>query len=132
MNTQTAEIHEIMVAELAKPGQDIIDHLTPESANILHMAIGVCGEAGELMDAIKKFAIYRKDLDFDNVIEELGDMFFYLQGIRLALNKGLIAAGAEPLSWDAIMQANIDKLTVRYPAGKFTTADAQARADKQA
>ena len=39
--------HKKLVFELAKPGKDIVDELTPMQAFALHMAIGVSGEAGE-------------------------------------------------------------------------------------
>jgi hypothetical protein len=81
----TMKEHHELVNQLAKPGQKIIDELTPMQAYALHMAIGVSGEAGKLFDAIKKFAIYQKPLDFTNLIEELGDIEFYLQGLRQAV-----------------------------------------------
>ena len=111
--------HKKLVFELAKPGQDIVDELTPMQAFALHMAIGVSGEAGELLDTIKKFAIYQKPLDLENVVEELGDIEFYLQGIRQAFC----------IDREYVLQKNIEKLRKRY--GKtYTNAAAIARADK--
>ena len=52
-----------MVHSLAKPGIDIVKQLTPYNANLLHMAVGISGEAGELLDAVKKSVIYNKPLD---------------------------------------------------------------------
>ena len=40
-----------MVAALVKPGEDIVQSLTAEKANVWHLATGVSGEAGELLDA---------------------------------------------------------------------------------
>jgi hypothetical protein len=56
--------------------------ITPEQADLWHMAIGLSGEAGEILDACKKYAIYCKPLDRDNLKEELGDLFFYREGMR--------------------------------------------------
>jgi hypothetical protein len=42
-----------MTAALSKAGSDIINELSPEKADLLHMAVGVAGEAGELLDAVK-------------------------------------------------------------------------------
>ena len=42
-----------LVAALKKPGAHIIAELVPKKASALHMAIGISGEAGELLDAIK-------------------------------------------------------------------------------
>lgn len=111
--------HDEMVRALAKPGNDIVDSLNAKKAHILHMAIGIAGEAGELLDAIKKHVIYNKPIDLENVIEELGDLEFYMEGIR----QGLAITRNETL------QANIDKLGVRYKSG-YSDAAAQARADK--
>lgn len=112
--------HGEMVSALVKPGQDIIDTLTPEKANLLHMAVGISGEAGELLDAIKKHVMYNKELDIDNVIEELGDLEFYMEGMRQQLY----------LLRDLIIQRNIAKLSVRYSAGSYTDKQAQDRQDK--
>lgn len=63
-----------MTKALSKTGDDILRDLTPMQADLLHMAVGVSGEAGELLDAIKKATIYNKPLDVENMIEELGDI----------------------------------------------------------
>lgn len=113
-----------MVQYLAKPGQDIINSLEPGQAHLLHMIMGVCGEAGELLDALKKHIIYGKQLDMINVIEELGDIEFYLQGIRNELM----------ISRTTCLIANARKLSVgknaRYKAGTYSDKSAQERADK--
>lgn len=44
----------------------------------LHACVGIAGEAGELLDAIKKHWIYGKLFDAENVVEECGDILFYL------------------------------------------------------
>lgn len=77
--------HAVLVANLSKPGADIIAQLTPEAAHLWYMASCICGEAGELFDAVKKQAIYGRTLDIANVVEELGDIEFYMQGLRAAL-----------------------------------------------
>jgi hypothetical protein len=68
MTKTTDQEHQEMVQVLKKDGQDIINELTPELAHLLHMAVGVSGEAGELLDAIKKITIYRKDILFKNLV----------------------------------------------------------------
>ena len=112
--------HPQLVANLAKPGEHIISALTPEKAHLLHMAVGVSGEAGELLDAVKKSVIYNKPLDMTNVVEELGDLEFYLEGIRAALG----------ITREQCLEANIDKLGKRYSSGSYSDAQAQDRADK--
>lgn len=110
-----------MTLALAKNGQDIINDLTPEKADLLHMAVGVSGEAGELLDAVKKAVIYNKEMDLENIIEELGDLEFYMSKIRQIVG----------VTREEILQRNIDKLSVRYAKGKYSNDQAQERADKE-
>lgn len=109
-----------MVKVLKKPGQDIIDGLTPQKADLWHHATGVAGEAGELVDAIKKAAIYGKTIDIENVKEELGDLEFYMEGIRQNLG----------ITREETIQNNVGKLAIRYASKAYSDEDAQRRADK--
>lgn len=112
-----------MVHRLAKPGADIAQQMTPAGANLLHMAVGISGEAGELLDAVKKGIIYNKPLDMENLIEELGDLEFYMEGLRQAI----------AVSRDTVLKHNMEKLTGdkgRFSKGFYTDAQAQARQDK--
>ena len=120
---QKADInYDEFVESLSKPGHHICSELFPEDAHRIHMAMGIAGEAGELLDTIKKAAIYRKPYDKDNVLEECGDILFYLQGMLNSF--GFTLQGA--------ITANVEKLSVRYSKGKYTDAQAQSRADKEA
>lgn len=112
--------HAVMVKALAKSPVAIIAELTAENAHLLHMVVGISGEAGELLDAIKKAAIYTKPLDRSNVVEELGDLEFYMQGLRDVLG----------ITREECLRANIDKLAVRYKGMVYSNASAQIRADK--
>ena len=96
--------HPELVKALAKPGADIVATLTPEDAHSLHMAVGVAGEAGELLDAVKKAAIYRKPIDLANVVEELDDLEFYMEGLRQGLG----------ITREQVLEHNIAKLQT-YP-----------------
>lgn len=87
---------------------------------LCHAAMGVTGEAGELCDAIKRHVVYGKDADIKNIVEELGDLEFYMQDVR---NKYGIAR-------DTTLQANADKLGERYKGLMYTDEAAIARADK--
>ena len=122
MKVQTK--HQAMVTALVKPGQDILDTLTPKKIDLLHMAVGVVGEAGELIDAVKKHVVYNKELDRENVVEELGDLEFYLEGVRQNLD----------ITREETLEHNMDKLLTsekaRYKLGKYTDKQAQNRSDK--
>lgn len=85
----------------------------------LHAAVGISGEAGELLDAVKKAWAYNKPLDVANVYEELGDILFYVQAM------------CNNFGWDfqSIINSNVTKLIKRYPTG-YSDQAAQARADK--
>jgi len=108
------------VYDLSKPGKQIIAELSPKKAHCMHMAVGVSGEAGELLDAFKKWVIYGKPLDVENVIEELGDIEFYAQGLRNAFG----------VTREQVLAANIKKLNKRCPSGKYSNKQAIDRADK--
>lgn len=107
------------VRKLAKPGSQILAELEPEDCHRLHMAVGISGEAGELLDAIKKAVIYRKPLDIANVREECGDLLFYIAGMLDSIGATLDDVAAE----------NVAKLSIRY--GKsYSNQAAIKRADK--
>ena len=108
------------VASKVKAGSDIMFQCTPLKAHLNHMAMGVCGEAGELVDAIKKFTMYNKPLDRANVVEELGDLEFYMEGLRASLK----------ITREETLAANQAKLSKRYKEG-FTDAEAAERSDKK-
>lgn len=91
-----------------------------EQTMAIHAALGVCGESGELGDAIKKEYIYGKPRDLVNIIEELGDLEFYLQQVRLHYGVNRFQ----------VLQANADKLSKRYRGLKYSDAAAIERADK--
>lgn len=113
--------HSDLVAALIKPGQNIINELTPEKANLWHMASCIPGEAGELFDAVKRHAIYGKEIDRENVVEELGDLEFYMEGLRAQLG----------ITREETVAHNINKLSARYQSLSYSNEAAIARADKQ-
>lgn len=113
------EFNEMTLA-LAKDGNEMKQEITPDQLNLLHMAVGISGESGELLDAIKKHVIYQKPLDRENVKEEIGDLLFYVSNL-------LQSTG---FSFEDVLRHNIDKLSVRYSSGKYSNVQAQTRADK--
>jgi len=93
------------------PEGNVLDSMQME---LLHSAIGISTESGEILDAFKKHLIYGKDLDIINLTEELGDIMWYV-AIMTRYLKNLTGATLE----DDILELNIDKLKARYP-DKFT------------
>ena len=113
------QTHREFVRKLCKAGSVIAEELTPEDCHRLHMAIGISGEAGELLDAVKKATIYRKQLDIANIVEECGDLLFYIAGMLDSIGVDIESAIA----------ANTSKLSIRY--GKsYSDESAIARLDK--
>lgn len=95
-------------------------HLTPEKAHLLHMAVGLAGEAAEMLDQVLSHVL-GAPLDADNVREEAGDATFYivglLNGIQTTLEEAQLANKAKLLG-------------KRYASGTYSDAQAQQRADK--
>lgn len=68
------------------------------------------------MDAVKKAKIYGRELDTVNLIEEAGDLMWYLA----------ILADDLGVSFEEIWERNINKLHVRFPE-KYTDHHAENR-----
>lgn len=113
--------HKDLVKALVKDPLQIYREISAADLNVIHMIMGISGEVGELLDAIKKSVIYRKPLDVDNVVEELGDIEFYLEGLRQSLS----------IRREDTLMANIEKLSKRYPNLNYTDESAINRADKE-
>lgn len=78
--------HSDMVHALAKPGSAILQSLTPQKCQVWHMTSCLMGEAGELLEGLDRT---HDDLNSDeslNLVEELGDLEFYMEGLRTELN----------------------------------------------
>jgi len=75
---QLHDEHHHMVSVLAKSGADILTSLTPVNCHLLHMAVGISGEAGEVLECVCS----PNGVDVANLIEELGDIEFYVEGLR--------------------------------------------------
>jgi NTP pyrophosphatase (non-canonical NTP hydrolase) len=105
--------YEDMVGKLMK-------RMATPADDLMHAAVGVSGEAGELLDAVKKHWAYGKELDTANVLEEMGDIEFYLAALRRQIG----------FSRAEILQANAAKLAARYHSGVYSDEQAIARADK--
>lgn len=73
--------------------------------NIVHGAMLVSSEAGEVVSEVKRMFAYGKALDVDHVKEELGDIMW---GIALLCH-------TLGLDLEDVMVTNIAKLEARYP-----------------
>lgn len=74
---------------------------------LVNGVMGLCGEAGECIDMVKKVTFQNHDLDKEHLAKELGDCAWYLA----------VTANAIGYELDTIFQMNVDKLMARYPNG---------------
>ena len=101
-----------MILDLTKPATDIkLSHL---DTHLMHAALGIAGEGGEVVDLIKKSVINGKPLNRNEVMKELGDLEFYLALLRDALD----------IDREVVLQMNIEKLRERYAGGYSDQASA--------
>lgn len=73
---------------------------------------GICAEAGEYAEVVKKILFQGKPYTEDNIFHmrrEIGDILFYIS----------MACDALGFSIDDAMEMNIEKLSARYPNGTF-------------
>jgi hypothetical protein len=111
-----------MVAKLSKTGEAILESIGADQVDVWHHATGIGTEAGELLTVAKAYVIYGRTIDRENVVEELGDLEFYLQGLRAALD----------ITREETLRHNMAKLAKRYPDYGYSDDRAIARADKAA
>lgn len=83
--------------------------LTTQHIRLLHGAMGLCTEAGEIQDILKRTLFYGNTFDPIHLREELGDILWY---VALICNE---------MDWslEEIMRHNLAKLQARYPE-RFT------------
>ena len=74
---------------------------------LINGVMGLCGEAGEAIDIVKKHLAQGHELDQNKLIKELGDIAWYLAEAAYALDVAL----------DDVLEQNIAKLRARYPEG---------------
>ena len=85
---------------------------------LLNGALGLAGETGEVVDHIKKYFFQGHTLDKCLLIEELGDVCWYVATLAHGLGVDL----------ETVMICNIEKLKKRYPDG-FTVENSIYRKD---
>lgn len=79
-------------------------NIDDKKAKLLHAAIGLSTESGEILDAFKKSIYYGKELDVVNIKEELGDIMWYMAILLRDLD----------FDFEEILDINIEKLRKRY------------------
>lgn len=103
---------------------DRIGDLDRQGANIerlLTAGVGINAEGGEFLEIIKKMVFQGKPWNEDNrehLIIELGDVMWYVAQATMALN----------ISFDEVIETNVNKLKKRYPGGEFNIHQSEVRA----
>lgn len=77
--------------------------------NVIYAAMGMCGEAGEASELVKKYAYHGHAIDTEHLARELGDVLWYVSYMAYLFGYPL----------GKIMAMNQEKLAKRYPDGKF-------------
>ena len=77
--------------------------------NVIYAAMGMCGEAGEASELVKKYAYHGHTIDTEHLARELGDVLWYVSYLAYLFGYPL----------GKIMAMNQEKLAKRYPDGKF-------------
>lgn len=95
-----------------------INPMLSDDELIVTAALGIAGEGGEIADLVKKWQFQGHDLPRAKLIEETGDLLWYLALLMTGLRSGLHIA-----AWN-----NIAKLEARYPDG-FDSARSINRTD---
>lgn len=103
---------------------DRIGDLDRQGANIerlLTAGVGINAEGGEFLEIIKKMVFQGKPWNEDNrehLIIELGDVMWYVAQATMALD----------ISFDEVIETNVNKLKKRYPGGEFNVRNSEVRA----
>lgn len=105
--------HTTMVSNLIKDPQVIANLMSAHGAALLHAAVGISGEVGELMaadvvelkDATGSRYWMDESSDIANVLEEAGDTLFYIRDLRTTTGRKAVAMQPAPFDavpWDTI------------------------------
>ena len=121
MTVNTEAYLEFVNAVTSKPSQDNeafvyrIQELEGQgfpSERLLTAAVGMSAEAGEFTEVVKKIVFQGKPVNEENLFHlkrELGDIMWYVAQACMALD----------ISFDEILEMNVEKLSARYPEGTF-------------
>lgn len=86
---------------------------------VLNGVLGLAGESGECCDLVKKNRFQGHDLDPDRLIEEIGDVLWYVAETASGLG----------ISLEEVARRNLDKLHKRYHGNRFNVEDSVNRKD---
>ena len=82
------------------------------SERLLTASVGMCAQAGEFTEIVKKIIFQGKPVNEENLFHlkrELGDIMWYVAQACIGLD----------ISLDEVLEMNVEKLVARYPGGNF-------------
>jgi NTP pyrophosphatase (non-canonical NTP hydrolase) len=108
-----ANEYQILAARTLKSGEGVLDKISQDEIMILWNAVGAAGEAGEILEFVKKGIFHRHwDVEMTETLrkimtKEIGDLIWYAAGICTIMG----------IEFEDVMTQNIEKLKRRYPSG---------------
>lgn len=93
--------------EYQRLAQRTSNMFNPSEAKVENGVLGLCGESGECADILKKYLYQGHEFDRDKMVEELGDVLWYVVETSAGLGVTL----------EEVARRNIGKLKRRYPDG---------------
>jgi NTP pyrophosphatase (non-canonical NTP hydrolase) len=102
----TGDFFQEAIKKYARQDLSGID-VSRRSLMLMNYALGITGEGGEVADEIKKVVFHDKPLDADKIINECGDVLWYIARLLTALDVPMSVA----------MERNVSKLEQRYGSG---------------
>lgn len=104
----------------------------PARERLANGALGLCGEAGEAGDVVKKHLFQGHKLDRNRLKKEVGDVLWYLAVLanEASLTDDEDCVGPAFTLGDCAV-GNIEKLSKRYAGGGFSAEKSIARADQK-
>ena len=92
--------------EVIKPTWNYAKRIHTANDDWSNAALGLAGEAGEVVDTIKKMLFHTADKDYTEALKkELGDVFYYL--IKVTKLAGFTV--------EEVLEMNKEKLASRHP-----------------
>lgn len=95
------------IREYQRQAMRTLNPALDEKDVLINGVMGLCGEAGEAIDLVKKHLAQGHPLDRERLAKELGDVAWYLAETATAIGYDL----------EAILLGNLEKLRARYPNG---------------
>lgn len=78
-----------------------------EKEKLSMLGMGIAGEAGEIVDSLKKVVYHGHQVDREDLIKELGDLEWYVTHLKKHFG----------ITGDIVRIRNIEKLQKRYKKG---------------